>query len=80
MSFMGDLQKAILERPLTDEEREYHEEAGESFHAPVIVHRSGGVSAERLNVCGICGAEIIPGEGRWIAVTEETADTIRSTR
>ena len=76
---MADLNKLLHGRPLTEEEREAHEEAGESFHVPTIIHRSGGVSAKVLNACGICGAQITPGEtGGWIALTDSQVDAIRS--
>lgn len=77
----SDLRSILHGVPLTKEQRECHEEAGESFHIPIIVHRSGGVSAERLNICGICGAQIVPtGESNWISVSDETAEAIRKGR
>ena len=76
---MSDLRKLVHGRPLTPEELEDHEECGESSHIPAIVHRSGGASAQRLNACGICGAQIVPNDdGQWLAVTEAQADEIRA--
>lgn len=77
ISLMSDIKTMLYARELTTEEKEAHEEAGEGFHVPAIVHRSGGVSAKLLNACGICGAQIVPNEHGWIAVSEETADKMR---
>jgi hypothetical protein len=55
-----------------------HEEAEEEFHVPAIVHRTGGVSADELNVCGICGCQIAhPPGGAWVEIDDETAQKIR---
>lgn len=35
-------------------------------HVPVIVHRSGGLSAELHNTCGKCGRMILNLAGTWI--------------
>ncbi len=76
-----DLARILHGEPLTPEQRERHEEAGEGFHVPVIVHRTGGVSAKRLNACGICGAQIVPsGDGGWLAVSDDEADRVRKSR
>ncbi len=74
--FMSELKRTLLERPLNPEEVEAHEESGEWFHIPVIVHRdSGGISANLLSCCGICGAQIVPvGEREWVPISDETAD------
>ena len=74
----SDLKRILFERPMTMEEIEHHEEAGEDFHVPAIVHRTGRVSAKQLNTCGICGAQIVPTDDGWIAVTDEHADRLRS--
>ncbi len=79
-NLMKELAKSLHGEPLTNEERDAHEEAGESFHVPVILHRTGGVSALLLNTCGICGAQIVPGRppaSAWIKISEEQADEIR---
>lgn len=81
MSLERHLRQLLHGEPLTEDQREAHEESGESFHIPVIVHRTGGVSAKRLNACGICGAQIVPGEaGGWVAVSDVEADRIRGVK
>lgn len=81
MPLEDDLRKVLHGALLTDEELERHEEAGEGFHVPAIVHRSGGVSAKLLNTCGICGAQIIPSDmNTWIKVSDEEADRIRKNK
>jgi hypothetical protein len=66
---------------MTPEQKELHEDAGEEFHVPAIVHRSGGVSADELNICGICGCQItLCAGGYWAEVDDETADKLRSMR
>lgn len=34
-------------------------------HYPVITHRTGGISADRKNVCGACGQIIWHHKGRY---------------
>ena len=46
-------------------------------HVPVIMHRSGGPSAEELNVCGVCGSAIAPRDGKWTAISDQEEDRIR---
>ena len=80
MTLKKDIRQLLHGVSLTQEQRQAHEEAGESFHNPVIVHRSGGVSATKLNACGICGVYIRPAEveGYWVAISNEEADAIRA--
>ncbi len=81
MNIEGDLKRVLYEVPLTDEQRDFHKDAGESFHVPVIVHRTGGVSAQILNACGICGAQIIQAEDSvWIPISDQLACKIRELR
>ncbi len=79
--FMSDLKRALFERPLTTEEIQSHEESGEGFHVPVIIHRTGGISAKLLNCCGICGAQIVPvAEYEWVPISDEYAESMRNGR
>jgi hypothetical protein len=81
VSIKKKIRQLLHGEPLSDAQLEMHEEAGEGFHVPAVVHRTGGVSARKLNSCGICGAQIKPGQsGGWVAVTETEADEIRRNR
>jgi hypothetical protein len=51
--------------------------AAQCTHDPVIVHRSGRISADKLNYCGSCGAWIVRRGDDWVEVDDETADKIR---
>jgi hypothetical protein len=66
---------------MTAKQKEFHDKAGEAFHFPAIVSRAGGPPASVLNVCGICGAQIVhlkvPGSAHWTEITEDEADRIR---
>lgn len=46
-------------RLLTQEEVEAHDEAGEGFHVPVIFHRTGELSAKKINRCGMVAARYV---------------------
>lgn len=63
---------------MTTEQIEAHEEAGMEFHVPAIMHRSGGISADELNICGVCGIQLTrePGDV-WVEVDDETAEKLR---
>ena len=50
-------------------------------HSPAIVSRcGGGPTAEELNICGICGSDLIMIRGVWIAISDEQAFSIRTKR
>ncbi len=42
-------------------------------HAPVILHRSGGASADEQNTCGKCGRMIRTLGGAWVTDYEREA-------
>ena len=77
MKLADELRRLLHGEPLTQEEVDFHAESGESFHVPAIVHRTGNISAEVLNTCGICGTQIIPTSGHgWVKVSHADADRL----